>query len=89
MDIVPVSSYNHPLLADILFKNLSVWHHMASFYFYTLRLREAVVQSEAEKRALVRCQLELQKNIEIKASSLYIDEVICTQHKESVVIHNF
>lgn len=62
---------------------------MASFYFYTLRLQVAVAQSEAEQRALVRCQLELQKSIENKANSLYIDEVICTQHKESVIIHNF
>ncbi|XP_070762517.1 tektin-1 [Enoplosus armatus] len=53
------------------------------------KLREAVVQSVEEQRALVRCQLELQENIEIKASSLYIDEVICTQHREPIVIHNF
>lgn len=62
---------------------------MASLYFYTFRLREAVAQSEAEERALIRCQLKLQKSIEIKANSLYIDEVICTQHKESVIIHKF
>uniref|UniRef100_A0A665V3A7 Tektin n=1 Tax=Echeneis naucrates TaxID=173247 RepID=A0A665V3A7_ECHNA len=42
------------------------------------KLHEAVAQSEEEQRALIRCQLELQENIEIKASSLYIDEVICT-----------
>ncbi|KAM7399760.1 hypothetical protein PAMP_019005 [Pampus punctatissimus] len=40
------------------------------------KLHEAVAQSEKEQRGLVRCQLELQENIEIKASTLYIDELI-------------
>lgn len=62
---------------------------MPSLYLCALRLREAVAQSEEEQRALVRCQLELQENIEIKASSLYIDEVICAQHREPIIIHNF
>ncbi|XP_049458953.1 tektin-1 isoform X2 [Epinephelus fuscoguttatus] len=53
------------------------------------KLREAASQSEEEQRALVRCQLELQESIEIKANSLYIDEVICTQHREPIIIHNF
>ncbi|XP_030264729.1 tektin-1 isoform X2 [Sparus aurata] len=53
------------------------------------RLREAVAQSEMEQRALVSCQLELQENIEVKASALYIDEVVCAQHRETTIIHNF
>ncbi|KAG7235377.1 hypothetical protein INR49_032717 [Caranx melampygus] len=53
------------------------------------RLHGAVAQSEEQQRALIRCQLELQENIEIKASSLYIDEVICTQHREPITIHAF
>ncbi|XP_018539570.1 tektin-1 [Lates calcarifer] len=53
------------------------------------KLHEAVAQSEEEQRALVRCQLELQENIEIKASSVYIDEVICAHHREPIIIHNF
>uniref|UniRef100_A0A3B4VLR5 Tektin n=2 Tax=Seriola dumerili TaxID=41447 RepID=A0A3B4VLR5_SERDU len=53
------------------------------------RLHEAVARSEGEQRTLVRCQLELQENIEIKTSSLYIDEVICSQHREPIIIHNF
>ncbi|XP_031151531.1 tektin-1 [Sander lucioperca] len=52
-------------------------------------LCEAAAKSEEEQRALDRCQLELQENIEMKASSLYIDEVICAQHKEPIIIHNF
>ncbi|GLD52898.1 tektin-1 [Lates japonicus] len=53
------------------------------------KLHEAVAQSEEGQRALVRCQLELQENTEIKASSLYIDEVICAHHREPIIIHNF
>ncbi|XP_059205926.1 tektin-1 [Centropristis striata] len=53
------------------------------------KLLEAAAQSEEEQRALDRCQLDLQENIEMKASSLYIDEVICAQHREPIVIHNF
>ncbi|KAM7413646.1 hypothetical protein PAMA_020842 [Pampus argenteus] len=56
---------------------------------HTNKLHEAVAQSEKEQRALVRCQLELQENIEIKASTLYIDEVICAQHRKPIIIHNF
>uniref|UniRef100_A0A3P9NXU3 Tektin n=1 Tax=Poecilia reticulata TaxID=8081 RepID=A0A3P9NXU3_POERE len=50
------------------------------------KLREELALSEEEQRALVRCQLELQENIEIKANSLYIDEVVCMQLREPVVI---
>ncbi|XP_034401210.1 tektin-1 isoform X2 [Cyclopterus lumpus] len=52
-------------------------------------LHEAAAQSDEEQRALLRCQLELQEGIEMKANSLYIDEVICAQHREPIVIHNF
>ncbi|KAM8878140.1 tektin-1-like isoform 3-T3 [Spinachia spinachia] len=53
------------------------------------RLREARVQSEEEQRALVRCQRELQENMEVKTSSLAIDEVVCARHREPLVIHRF
>uniref|UniRef100_UPI003AAF60A2 tektin-1 n=1 Tax=Centroberyx gerrardi TaxID=166262 RepID=UPI003AAF60A2 len=53
------------------------------------RMREAVAQSEIEQRSLIRCQLELQENIEIKANSLYIDEVVCAQLREPIIIRNF
>ncbi|KAM3616665.1 uncharacterized protein V6R79_021473 [Siganus canaliculatus] len=53
------------------------------------RLREAVAQSEQQQRALIRCQLSLQENIDIKANCLYIDEVICCQSREAIVIHAF
>ncbi|XP_068431380.1 tektin-1-like [Clinocottus analis] len=52
-------------------------------------LHEAVAQSDEEQRSMLRSQLELQESIQIKANSLYIDEVICTQHREPIVIHSF
>uniref|UniRef100_H3C0R4 Tektin n=1 Tax=Tetraodon nigroviridis TaxID=99883 RepID=H3C0R4_TETNG len=48
------------------------------------RLRKALVQSEEKERALVRCQLELQRSISFKASCLYTDEVVCGQHREAL-----
>ncbi|XP_041796635.1 tektin-1 [Chelmon rostratus] len=53
------------------------------------KLREAAAQSEDEQRALVRCQLQLQENIETEANALYIDEVVCPQHREPIIIHHF
>ncbi|KAF7649598.1 hypothetical protein LDENG_00138950 [Lucifuga dentata] len=53
------------------------------------KMRVAVAQSEEKLRTLVCCQVELQKNIEIKAKSLYIDEVVCTQLRKPVIIRNF
>ncbi|XP_034557869.1 tektin-1 [Notolabrus celidotus] len=53
------------------------------------KLHEAVSRSEEEQRALIRCQLDLQENIEKKANSLYIDKVICAQHRSSIIIQNF
>uniref|UniRef100_A0A3Q2Z1L7 Tektin n=1 Tax=Hippocampus comes TaxID=109280 RepID=A0A3Q2Z1L7_HIPCM len=53
------------------------------------QLHETVEQSEEQQRALVRCQLELQHNIEVKARLLYVDDVICGQLRKPIVIHNF
>ncbi|XP_051934972.1 tektin-1 [Hippocampus zosterae] len=53
------------------------------------KLHETVEQSEEQQRALVRCQLELQHNIEVKARLLYVDDVICGQLRKPIVIHNF
>nr|XP_040045526.1 tektin-1 [Gasterosteus aculeatus aculeatus] len=52
-------------------------------------LQEAARRSDEEQRALRRSQVELQEGIEMKANSLYIDEVVCGQHREPVVIHGF
>lgn len=56
---------------------------------YVNKLREAVARSQDEQRALVRCELELQENIKNKSEALYIDEVVCAQHREPIVFHNF
>uniref|UniRef100_A0AAV2J333 Tektin n=1 Tax=Knipowitschia caucasica TaxID=637954 RepID=A0AAV2J333_KNICA len=53
------------------------------------KLTQAVDRCQKEQRALVRCQLELQENINNKSGSLYIDEVLCAQHREPIIIHNF
>ena len=60
-----------------------------SLYLSNFRLLEAVGQSEEAQRALVRYQRELQEHINLKATSLYIDEVTCAQLRESIVIHHF
>ncbi|XP_028818406.1 tektin-1 [Denticeps clupeoides] len=53
------------------------------------RLKEAQSQSELELRALTRRQLALEEEIQIKSHSLYIDEVICTQLRQPIVIQSF
>ncbi|XP_070826848.1 tektin-1-like [Chaetodon trifascialis] len=53
------------------------------------KLREVTAQSQEEQRALVCCQLQLQENIEMEANALYIDEVVCAQHREPIIIHRF
>ncbi|XP_062408048.1 tektin-1 [Sardina pilchardus] len=52
-------------------------------------LQEALWEAEMELRALARSQLALEEQIQVKAHSLYIDEVICTQLRQPIVIHNF
>lgn len=56
---------------------------------YITKLREAVARSLDEQRSLDQCQLELQENIKNKSAALYIDEILCAQHREPIVIHNF
>ncbi|XP_030633677.1 tektin-1 [Chanos chanos] len=53
------------------------------------RLRESLAKSELELRELTRNQLALEKEIQVKSHSLYIDEVICTQLRQPISIHNF
>ncbi|XP_077468018.1 tektin-1 [Stigmatopora argus] len=57
--------------------------------FQISKLHATVDQSEEQQRALVRCQLELRHNIEVKDRLLYVDEVICSQLRKSIVIHKF
>ncbi|KTF79981.1 hypothetical protein cypCar_00020279 [Cyprinus carpio] len=53
------------------------------------RLTEALELSEMELKALASRQLSLEEEIQVKTNSLYIDEVICHQLRQPVVIHNF
>ncbi|CAI5694653.1 unnamed protein product [Oreochromis niloticus] len=53
------------------------------------KLREETAQSQEQQRALVCCKLRLEEDVNMKASSLYIDEVICTQLREPVRTHTF
>ncbi|KPP75479.1 tektin-1-like [Scleropages formosus] len=53
------------------------------------RLNRSLFQSEVELRALRSSQLTLEEEILVKANSLYIDEVICTQLRQPIVVQNF
>lgn len=53
------------------------------------RLKEGLSQSEMELKALTRSQLLLEEEIQVKSNSLYIDEVICTQLRQPITIHDF
>ncbi|XP_039526416.1 tektin-1 [Pimephales promelas] len=56
---------------------------------YIERLAEAFQLSETKLKALASSQLSLEEEIQVKTNSLYIDEVICLQQRQPVVIHNF
>ncbi|XP_073472694.1 tektin-1 [Aquarana catesbeiana] len=53
------------------------------------RLRETLNQAEAELKGLIRNQLSLEEEIQVKENTLYIDEVICMQMREAISINNF
>ncbi|XP_075450578.1 tektin-1 [Ascaphus truei] len=53
------------------------------------RLCETLCQAEAELKGLIRNQLSLEEEIQVKENTLYIDEVICMQMREAISINNF
>ncbi|KAL8198677.1 UNVERIFIED_CONTAM: Tektin-1 [Gekko kuhli] len=53
------------------------------------RLTDTLAQAEAELKGLNRQQLSLEEEIQVKANTLYIDEVLCMQMRESISINNF
>ncbi|CAN9511144.1 unnamed protein product [Ophioblennius macclurei] len=53
------------------------------------RLREKLLRSEEVQRTLIRSQLQLQESVDMKINCLYIDEVLCSQLREPILIHNF
>ncbi|NWQ67040.1 TEKT1 protein, partial [Neopipo cinnamomea] len=52
-------------------------------------LKDALAQAETELKGLSRRQLSLEEEIKVKENTLYIDEVLCMQMRESVYINNF
>ncbi|KAM9468895.1 tektin-1 [Clarias gariepinus] len=62
---------------------------MQQLMSHITRLKEGLADSEMELRALTRSQLLLEEEIQVKAHSLYIDEVICTQIRQPITIHDF
>ncbi|XP_068766248.1 tektin-1 isoform X2 [Struthio camelus] len=53
------------------------------------RLKDTLAQAKAELKGLSRRQLSLEEEIQVKENTLYIDEVLCMQMRESVSINSF
>ncbi|NXW65673.1 TEKT1 protein, partial [Eurystomus gularis] len=53
------------------------------------QLKDTLAQAEAALKGLSRRQLSLEEEIQVKENTLYIDEVLCMQMRESVYINNF
>lgn len=54
-----------------------------------IRLKDALAQAQKELKALSHRQLSLEEEIKVKENTLYIDEVLCMQMRESVCINNY
>ncbi|KAK2525319.1 Tekt1 [Columba livia] len=52
-------------------------------------LKDTLAQAETELKGLSRRQLSLEEEIQVKENTLYVDEVLCMQMRESVYIKNF
>ncbi|XP_018775129.1 tektin-1 isoform X2 [Serinus canaria] len=53
------------------------------------RLKDALAQAQTELKGLSRRQLSLEEEIKVKENTLYIDEVLCMQMRESVCINSY
>ncbi|XP_066058120.1 tektin-1 isoform X1 [Chamaea fasciata] len=53
------------------------------------RLKDALAQAQTELKALSHRQLSLEEEIKVKENTLYIDETLCMQMRESVGINNY
>ncbi|KAL9826548.1 tektin-1 isoform 1-T3 [Geothlypis trichas] len=53
------------------------------------RLKDALAQAQTELKGLSHRQLSLEEEIKVKENTLYIDEVLCMQMRESVCINNY
>ncbi|NXU66673.1 TEKT1 protein, partial [Horornis vulcanius] len=54
-----------------------------------IQRQDALAQAQTELKALSRRQLSLEEEIKVKENTLYIDEVLCMQMRESVCINNY
>ncbi|NXC08745.1 TEKT1 protein, partial [Orthonyx spaldingii] len=52
-------------------------------------LKDALAQAEAELKDLSRRRLSLEEEVKVKENTLYIDEVLCMQMRESVCINSY
>uniref|UniRef100_A0A8C5LNQ7 Tektin n=1 Tax=Leptobrachium leishanense TaxID=445787 RepID=A0A8C5LNQ7_9ANUR len=53
------------------------------------RLQETLSLAESELKGLIRNQLSLEEEIQVKENTLYVDEVVCMQLREAISINNF
>ncbi|NXH46821.1 TEKT1 protein, partial [Dicaeum eximium] len=54
-----------------------------------IQRQDALAQAQTELKSLSRRQLSLEEEIKVKENTLYIDEVLCMQMRESVCINNY
>ncbi|NWS66917.1 TEKT1 protein, partial [Crotophaga sulcirostris] len=54
-----------------------------------IQRQDTLAQAERELQGLGRRQLSLEEEIQVKENTLYIDEVLCMQMRESAHINNF
>ncbi|NXX49541.1 TEKT1 protein, partial [Tricholaema leucomelas] len=54
-----------------------------------IQRQDTLAEAETALKGLSRQQLSLEEEIQVKENSLYIDEVLCMQMRESVCINNF
>ncbi|NWW90013.1 TEKT1 protein, partial [Rhynochetos jubatus] len=54
-----------------------------------IQRQDTLAQAETELKGLSRQQLSLEEEIQIKENTLYIDEVLCMQMRESVCMNSF
>lgn len=62
---------------------------LMSVCIFLVRLKNTLAQAETELKGLSRRQLSLEEEIQVKENTLYIDEVLCMQMRESVCINSF
>ncbi|NXD41329.1 TEKT1 protein, partial [Copsychus sechellarum] len=54
-----------------------------------IQRQDALAQAQIELKGLSRRQLSLEEEIKVKENTLYIDDVLCMQMRESVCINNY